>query len=647
MPDVVREIVVIRSLTSSDLGLFAAHRSSASSKQRAININSRAAQRLVSPAIYAAGGTKLDCICTLGGFSERSARHFGKIHKNWRLGGNKLEGRIFADIDSIDFALIRTIEKNDGTAPVSITFVARALDPAAHAKLSAFADGRLNQSMAVIAGDEPDFAFVAGYVPAPPLPAAPHVSIPVFRPAVLPAVAPMPESARPPARPLTVNEKIRSPHIIEQMLKMSGDLSAPAQLRFVENVEQLASQLRIVLLKAGRIVSLDRNHGLLWKSVAGQKIGFVDGGMANLTMIGSVPVAVRVGGYVVTPGDHSGQREKFITLKKLISELYAAPASSIYDGAFPDPGALRDAARISVEAAGGVQVLRQEPDTKWLFLHGALVNPVSRYTDVMEDGQVRYQFPNFSPQALEELLGPDDRKRSGREANFISVYFRQLERLRQSGAVVCGVVERESATSSVIKALIDDLDDDQIRSVLPMPPAEWKQWVLDTVDPRDDGDGDDQRIRDPLLFRCVLEPGEALVPVRIDRNELRRAPAAWHDIIGRYPKPMVSFLQPTEWKSPIRIEIFQKDLTRFTEVASLLMHSALLLPNYAFPVGLDIVDKFAKIPNWMSRPVNTNTAVQALKGALERKDARLFDTLRRMMCGSTREWLLRPGVFNQ
>jgi hypothetical protein len=26
---------------------------------------------------------------------------------------------------------------------------------------------------------------------------------------------------------------------------------------------------------------------------------------------------------------------------------------------------------------------------------------------------------------------------------------------------------------------------------------------------------------------------------------------------------------------------------------------ARLLPNYAFPVGLDVVDKFAKVPKWM------------------------------------------------
>src|SRR5205807_1943866 len=119
----------------------------------------------------------------------------------------------------------------------------------------------------------------------------------------------------------------------------------------------------------------------------------------------------------------------------------------------------RDAARISIEAAGGVKVVNDYPDTSWLFMHGALVNPVSRYSDVMKDKKVRYSFPHFSSDALKELLPVSDSRRSGREANFISVYLRQLELLMASNTTVCGVVERESHTTSVIRQIINSLDD--------------------------------------------------------------------------------------------------------------------------------------------------------------------------------------------
>jgi len=289
-------------------------------------------------------------------------------------------------------------------------------------------------------------------------------------------------------------------------------------------------------------------------------------------------------------------------------------------------------------------MLAEHPEIATVLLHGALVNPVSRYTDVMRDGQVRYHFPNFSEAALTELLPGDEPQRMGRDRNFVSVYLRQLELLQASSAVVCGVIERESTTSSVCRAVLDSLDDDLIRDMLPVPPGEWKRWFRNAIDPADDDDMEGQRITDSLLFRCVLQPGEALMPVELDRNELRRAPQAWIDIIKDYPKPRVSYLQVTEWSAPIRIEMFTKDIGKFHYTAALIMHCALLLPKYAFPVGLDIVDKFARIPNWMSRPVNTYTAVQALKLALDTGDANLFDGLRRMLCGSSREWLLRPGI---
>lgn len=650
-----KELIVVRSLAESDLGLFAAHRAHATSKQRAININAKVARQLLSPELFEQGGAHIDCTCIFGEMRIRGQRHLGKVHKNWRLGGAKLEGDLFAKLDCKDFVLIRSVAGNDGSAPMTITFVCRGTDRVVHAGLAAIVEKALKQSIAVYDQDSPAFEALARYCPdltrdvtEPDIPAyAPKPEPRPKRPkAAGSAVPPMPREDRheQPRKPRTIHDKVRSPHILERMLSVAGDLSAPAQLRFLETVEQLAIQLRQLLTETGRITRIEKDHKRLWQSVTGRQIGFVDGGLANLSMLGSAPVAARVGGYIVTPGARGPDREQFTVLKHLIDELYSHSDSGVYEETFPDIGALRDAARISIEAAGAVRMVAEQPSLACVLVHGALVNPVSRYTDVMRDGKVRHRFPDFSDSALAELLPPSEQGRSGRERNFISVHLRQLELLEQSDAVVCGVVEREGTTSSVCRALLDSLDDDDIRDLLPVPPQEWKRWFRRAVDPSDDEDSEGQRITDSLLFRCVLEPGEALVPVRLDRNELRRAPKAWEEVISRYPKPRVSYLQATEWSAPIRIELFEKDMPRFTETASLILHCALLLPRYAFPVGLDIVDKFARIPDWMSRPVNTHTAVQALRRALDDGDTRLFDALRRMLCGSSREWLLRPGI---
>lgn len=640
-----REIIVVRALTDSDLGLFAAHRAAARSKQRAININAPAAERILSKKLYKSGGTTMDCICMFSGTVSRAPRSFSKVHKNWRLGGNKIEGEVFANIDSRDFIIIHSGENNDGSLPISIAFVSRATDRDLHARFVSLVENRLDRSMVVIEQSDRDFVEISSIFHDTPVQKPDPIKPKTSSPKRLP-IPPMPsEAALKKEYKRSIRDKIRSPHILEQMLKVSSDLSGPAQVSFMDTVEQLASQLREVLIKTGRIINLKKNHGELWQNVAGKSIGFVDGGMANLSMLGSVPIAVRVGGYIVRPGDRSPEREKFIVLKKLINELYTNTDGGVYTNSFPDLGALRDAARISTEVAGAVRVLDECPEAAWIFLHGSLVSPASRYSDVMRDGKIVHAFPNFSQESLLELLSKNEPKRSGRETNFISVYLRQLQILSASSAIVCGVVERESHTTTVINAVLNSLNDDEIRPFLPLPPHQWKAWFRAAVDPLDDHSGEGQRITDPLLFRCVLEPNEALLPVPIDRNEMRRAPEAWKDKIVQYPKPIVSYLQPTEWNAPIRIEMFEKDRINFEKTATLLLHCSLLLPKYAFPVGLDIVDKFAKIPNWMSRPVNTHTAVIALKRAFDSGDSRLFDALRRMMCGSQREWLLRPGMI--
>lgn len=642
------EIIIVRSLTDSDLGLFAVQRPLTASKQRAININAKIAERLLCKEKFEKNEAQLTCRILFDNVEEESVRRIRKGGKNWRLGGNKVEGDIFSHLDSRDFALIRSVEKNDGTSLVTILFISKSIQRAKHAKVGLLTGDSMRDSMSLYREGSAGFDDLALLFPAAKVAGNTNghklYSTQLKDPQKIETFPPMPEDILGrPARHLTIKEKVRSPFLFEQMFKASGDLSAHEHVIFLETVEALASQLRSALLASNRIIKLEKNHPRAWAAVKDQAIGFVDGGLAGLSMLGATPVAARVGGYIVRPGNTTPEREQFIELKRLISELYASADGGVYDGHFPEVSALRDAARISIEAAGAVKLVKEIPDLKHLFMHGALVNPVSRYTDMMQNEKVVCRFPNFSGEALRELLTGVDPVPAGRDANFIAIYLRQLQALESSDISVCGVIEREATTASVIRSVLNSLDDLVIADVLSMPPATWKKEFRRAVTPEDESDFYGGRITDSLLFRCVLEPGEALVPVEIDRNEMRRAPAAWHDTITHYPKPQVSYLQPSEWSSPIRLEIFGRDKGKFENIADLIYHCSLLLPKYAFPAGLDIVDKFARVPNWMSKPVNTHTAVQALKQAIDREDEKLFNTIRRMLCGSDREWLLRPG----
>jgi hypothetical protein len=639
-----QEIICVRTLTSSDLGWFGVHRPTTASKQRAVNINAEIATRLLSARAIGSEGVELNCRCLYAGGEHSQKRSLWKVGKNWRFGGPKLQGEVFGNVREGDFFLLRSPIHNNGDKDVSFNFISAAADPETHQWLLQREPDLQSGSMAaVVTGSEVFRALGLKFFETPE--GEPEITLPALstKPETPPVrtrpVPPMPRGEEGGQKPRTVHDRIRSPHIMSQMLKVSSDLSAEAQYEFMQVLELLAEQLRAALTAAGMITVIIRGHKALWEEVRGAKTAFVDGGMANLSMLGSAPVAARVGGYIVTPGETGSHREQFVMIKHLIDELYVAPpGGGVYSGLFPDTGALRDAARISVESAGAVHILQEQPDVKFLFLHGALVNPVSRYTDLMEDGQPVAVFPGFSPKALDIFLPPGEQGRAGKDANFIRVYLRQLELLQESGAVVCGVVERESQASSVYRQLVEKvIDHPAVPALLPKAPDDWVRWFLNMADLF--------RVTDALLFRCVLEPGEVLTPVAIDRNEMRRAPKDWAVDIQKYPKPWVSYLLPTEWALPVRIELFQKDLPRFDELARFVMHCTWLLPRYAFPVGLDIVDKYAKVPNWMTRPVNTNTAVLALRKAMDAGDTGTFNALRHMLCGSTRDWLFRPKLF--
>lgn len=74
----------------------------------------------------------------------------------------------------------------------------------------------------------------------------------------------------------------------------------------------------------------------------------------------------------------------------------------------------------------------------------------------------------------------------------------------------------------------------------------------------------------------------------------------------------------------------------------LLYHTARLLPRYAFPVGLDIVDKYAKVPEWLSGNISARLAATVLNRAMAEGDARLIAQVRRLLSHTPRDFFYRP-----
>ncbi len=426
-------------------------------------------------------------------------------------------------------------------------------------------------------------------------------------------------------RKLSVKERMREPHILAEMVKLSLTYSSESQRQFLQVLEVLADAIREMLEAAGLIQSVEIDHRAMWSDVAGKAVSFVDGGMANVVSLGTEPVAVRVGSYTVVPGKKTPDRESFQMEKQLVAELFDLSSShGIFEDLFEDPSKLRDAARFCMEASAAVQCLGRTPEPDFLFLHGALVNPVSAYADK--------NFPAFSARGLEILLPPAERNRTGRDAEFVCVYLHLLNALKGSGANVASVVERASASTLVCRTLLDQLKGSPVS-----PGSADLEKAKDRIR--------DYRIPDSLLFHAILNEGEYLSPVKVDRNVPAKRPQYSAHVISQYSLPRVTYVGVGQFAQPIRVEFFDTPPAGFEMCVRLVVHACRLMPNYAFPAGLDIVDKFAKVPNWMSRPIHSTMAVQLMKRAIDTGNPKIIEAAKQMLCGTKRDWLFRPN-FN-
>lgn len=601
--------IILRRLSSSDLGWFAEPRDSGAvaSKQRAININAGIIQELLLPEEIDSGGVLLYAQCIHPGCNDSRKRILSKVGKNWRLGGPKVPGKVFADVADGDFFVCRIALDGSPPFPCEWTVVMAASSAAEHAALGRLYDGQLVDRMALLSTIPPNDGVIANLFPTP-----------------APASAPIDALGARPGRKLTVSERLKQPHIMQEMMRTALSLSTKAQQDFLVMLERVGTSLRDMLLSEGMIQTVEIDHAALWSEVAGIPIAFVDGGMANIGSLGAEPIAVRVGSYVVVPGQSDSERESFRVEKQLVDELFETnPGTGIFDDAFDDVGKLRDAARISLEAAGALTTLEHPLRPHHLFVHGSLVNPVSPYA---LDG-----FPNFTTSGIERLLPTGEQGRTGRDCNFVSVYLRQLQLLRDAQAIVCGVVERASHSSMVTTALLELLKDRDSS-----PGAS----VLEEFHHR----AQEYRLSDAVLFHSILNEGEFLSPVEINRNDLRRAPDQWKNLVALYPRPVVTYVGMGEMATPLRCEFFVEPEDGIELSIRLIVHSCRLMPQYAFPVGLDIVDKFAKVPNWMARPINSSLAVQVLKRAMESGNPAILAAAKRLICGTTRDWMFRPNI---
>jgi hypothetical protein len=624
-----RQFFVLRELRSSELGWFAAVRRAGregGAKQRAINFNATVMETLFPEGIEQ---DELEVLTRRHSDRNVTQRPLRLQKKNWRLVGNKVEGRGLEMVQEGDYFWGVFTVVPGHTCELEWDVVTRAGSPMQHDSLRKLAIRMLPDGMAAWPAGDPVARSLRVAIG---LTSSGTASLPEVHDAPRPEEKPKPKTplhvVSPPAseserpRRKRLDKRLVRPHILTEILKSGLSLSAKAQAEFMDVLDTLADSLRKTLSDAGLLRKVQVDHHATWRKFKGRKIGFIDGGVANVSSLGSAPLAIRVGSYLVTPGDQSQQRERFAFDVQLVDELYDSSGTGVYEEGFDDVMKLRDAARYCCEAAGALAMLQSEkPDM--CILHGPLVIPVSPYA--LED------FPSYTAATVEKLLPGSRQFREGRDAQFVSVYREQLRMLEQSTATICGVVERPTSatpgilTSALLSRLNADgyLDGTSMRTML----QKLREY----------------RITDPVLLECVLDEAEYLAPLELDKQGPdNKIPFAWATEIKGFPKPQTTYVKPHAETMPIRVEAFRTGAFNFDELLQLVVHMSRLLPRYSFPVGLDIVDKHAKVPEWMSRQMNVMLTAQLMRRAMDSGNPAVIRMARRIISANTRDWLFRP-----
>lgn len=428
---------------------------------------------------------------------------------------------------------------------------------------------------------------------------------------------------------------LEAPHILTPLFAHVLSLRSEDNINFPIVVKKIAEQLRALLLESKSSVCIERmsrDHSTFWKSVNGEPFAFLDGGVARIPGLANLePLAMRVGVYCVSPGDRDlSTRERWELTPYVLADIVEPGGIT----PLTDRKRIQEAARYVLEPLTGLSYLREHPDVAALVLHGPLVNQFLMY----DEGE-----PNHIGRLAESFLSAHevDRSRILKEIKdipsdgrgemwnqFTAVYALVLRLLANHGKPIVGVVERalgRPVTTSLLMRLREE-------RVVTRAYVDRIEKELDRYD-----------ITDDFLFGCMLRDGEYLTPLVIQKNPSRRARPRWQPVVAQFTQPNATLLKAEEVKFPFRIEMNARASERAGAIIGLIYHTARLLPRYSFPVGLDIADKYAKVPDWIARGISGEVSASVLKRALDTGDPQLVAQVKQLLARGSKGFFFRPN----
>lgn len=473
----------------------------------------------------------------------------------------------------------------------------------------------------------------------------------------------------------------RQPQLLMRLAENALTVAESLRDNYFKNTSKFVKELRRAVSKADRtypILEIHKVDHVAWPEFGGEVVTFIDGGIGSVRISGRVPILLRVGSYCVRVGERRmAEREQFGYYPIILGDL---------EGGSKGRKDFTDIVRITAELLGGLAALERTPDLRVLMFHGPLVYSVWHYmghTPFTEQDidrfLLQYAATPESGRALKEdflreakveiyplMTNRSDewaRKRVFEPLAWISFLYRRLieiARRRDPPPLIAGVVERGGSKEFSERILLPRV----FRGMRQKGKEDWFNEMYGRTDLTSPAALLEKLgYSDALLLAMLLEPGqyseswdmagkyEKLAQVNVslpgeagttpvDYTPLKPGPIGFPQIKGCY-------LMASETTEPIRIEVFG-DLgsEQVGEAAKRAYLYSRLLPGYGFPVGLDVADKFAKVPSWLTdaygKLIRHHLGVSLQQGEIS--DSEMRRILVQAIYITHRDWLFRPEV---
>jgi hypothetical protein len=468
----------------------------------------------------------------------------------------------------------------------------------------------------------------------------------------------------------------RQPSIMLKLAENALQVAESLRGNYFSNTAKFIAALRGAMAREENPIFKKRKvENADWSFFQGETVAFVDGGIGQIEISSQVPVLLRVGSYIVKTGERNlAEREKFGYYPVIIGDL---------EGGSKERPDFTDIIRITAELLGGLSVLENNERLNVLMFHGPLVYTVHFYMGhtPFTEGDIdkllsqygakgtrgREIKEAFLKQAFEEIYPKMTRnyvewneKRIFEPLSFMAYLLRLIiTEAKKKNALVIGIVERATKYSEFSKNYLlervfqglrkknnidffnnmfgrKDLRDpetllnklgytDSIFMSLLLEPEEYSEvWTM-------------TKQYEFFSKRSVSLPNSSLVS-EVDYSPLQSGPFGFPKILG-------SYLKVGDNIEPIRVETFAElgDKQMEESVKRVYRYSK-LLPQYGFPVGLDIADKFAHVPDWLTRAyrnlIKHHLGVSLQSGEIN--DAEMRRVLIQTIYMTHRDWLFRP-----